>query len=217
MTAPILIIGNKNYSSWSLRPWLAMKVAGLDFEEKRLPLFEPEFNDTIRQYSPSGKVPALIDGDVTVWESLAICEYLAEKHPDAHLWPSDAGARAHARSVATEMASGFAGLRSQCPMNTRRTVSTIMPTLETAKDVQRIHEIWSDCRERHGADGPFLFGRFSIVDAMYAPVVSRFKSYDLTDDKSALDYMETIIRLPAMQDWYSDAADEPWTIERVEV
>jgi len=155
-----LVIGNKNYSSWSLRPWIAMKVCGIGFEETVIPLYEPGSRERILAVSPTGKVPALIDGDIRVWESLAILDYLAEGWPDAGLWPKDHAARAHARSVAAEMHAGFAALRRLCPMNMRRPVRARELTTEAATDVARVNQLWTDCRTRFGAGGPFLFGRF---------------------------------------------------------
>src|SRR4051794_35987064 len=177
--APTLVIGNKNYSSWSLRPWIAMKVCGIGFDETVIPLYEPASRERILEVSPTGKVPALIDGDIRVWESLAILDYLAERHPGAGLWPKDQAARAHARSVAAEMHAGFAALRRHCPMNMRRPVKARELTAEAAADVARIDHLWTQCRTRFGAGGPFLFGAFGAADAMFAPVVSRLHTYDI--------------------------------------
>ena len=173
-----LVIGNKNYSSWSFRPWLAMKVARIPFEETVIPLDTPDFKSRITALSGAGKVPVLIDGDTCVWESLAILEYLAEKFPEAGLWPQDAQARAHARAISAEMHAGFQPLRRQLPMNMRRPVKPQRLEADAETDVQRIEAIWSHCRTRFGqGGGPFLHGAFGAADAMYAPVVSRFHTY----------------------------------------
>src|ERR1700689_1059754 len=172
-----LIIGNKNYSSWSLRPWLAMKAAGIAFEETVISLEAKDFKARVAALSGAGRVPVLIDGEVRVWESLAILEYLAEKFPAAGLWPHHAAARAHARAVAPEMHAGFVPLRRQLPMNVWRPVKHRALDSEAAGNVARIDAIWSDCRARFGAGGPFLFGAFGAADAMYAPVVWRFRTY----------------------------------------
>src|SRR5499433_449896 len=174
-----LIIGNKNYSSWSLRPWIAMKVAGIAFDEEVISLDAKDFKSRVTKISGTGKVPALADGKVQVWESLAILEYLAEKHPDARLWPADAAARAHARAIAAEMHAGFVPLRRHCPMNFWRPVKRRELTDEVAADVARIDAMWTDCRRRFGAGGPFLFGAFSAADAIYAPMVSRLHTYGI--------------------------------------
>ena len=173
-----LVIGNKNYSSWSFRPWLAMKVARIPFEETVIPLDTPDFKSRITALSGAGKVPVLIDGDTCVWESLAILEHLAEKFPEAGLWPQDAQARAHARAISAEMHAGFQPLRRQLPMNMRRPVKPQRLEADAETDVQRIEAIWSHCRARFGQGrGPFLHGAFGAADAMYAPVVSRFHTY----------------------------------------
>src|ERR1700687_433527 len=174
-----LIIGNKNYSSWSLRPWLAMKVAGIAFDEKVIPLYEPGSREQILKYSPTAKVPVLIDGGMHIWESLAILEHLAEKFPNAGLWPVDVRARSHARVLAAEMHAGFQALRKNCPMNLWLPVKKRPQPDEVMDNVRRIDALWSDCRARFGKGGPFLFGAFGGADAMYAPVVSRLHSYGL--------------------------------------
>jgi len=203
-----LVIGNKNYSSWSLRPWLLLRQAGIDFEEIPVRLFTKEFATEIARYSPAGKVPALIDGDVTVWDSLSICEYVAERFPAKALWPVDAAARAVARSVCAEMHSGFGDLRSQMPMN----VTAILPGLgwnvAVQRDIDRIAAIWTDLRTRHGASGPFLFGSFTIADAFYAPVVSRFATYGVHLPEVAKAYADFVLALPVMQEWVAAAREE---------
>ncbi|HEY4775711.1 MAG TPA: glutathione S-transferase family protein [Xanthobacteraceae bacterium] len=205
-----LVIGNKNYSSWSFRPWIAMKVAGIPFEETVISLDAPDFKPRLLEISGSGKVPALVDGDVRVWESLAILEYLAERFPAARLWPSDARARAHARAIANEMHAGFLPLRRLCPMNMWRPVRRRELTPEAAANVRRIDEMWSDCRARFG--GPFLFGRFSAADAMYAPVVSRFHTYAIEVGAPARACMDAVMALPAWREWKDAAVKEPWVL-----
>lgn len=207
-----LILGNKNYSSWSLRPWIAMKMARIPFEEEVIPLYAPGSREAILSYSPAGKVPVLIDGDMAIWESLAILDHLAEKFPGAGLWPADARARAHARAVAAEMHAGFGALRRHCPMNMRRSGKKRALTDEAAADVRRIEELWTDCRARFGADGPFLFGKFGAADAMYAPVVSRFASYAIGVIAAAEAYMNAVMTLPAWQEWKNAGVVEPWVM-----
>jgi glutathione S-transferase len=211
-----LIIGNKNYSSWSLRPWIAMKVAGIAFEEKVIPLYEPGSREQVLQYSPSGKVPVLIDGDARVWESLAILEHLAEKFPDARLWPSDPGARSHARVAASEMHAGFIALRRACPMNMWLPPKPRPQSDEVMADVARIEELWSDCRVRLGTGGPFLFGAFAAADAMYAPVVARLHNFGLPVGKPARAYMDVVMGLPAWAQWRDAALKEPWVMRHNE-
>jgi len=209
-----LVIGNKNYSSWSFRPWIAMKVAGIAFDEVVIPLYEPGSKERILGFSPAGKVPVLIDGDLTVWDSLAILEYLAEKYPAANLWPADARLRAHARSIAAEMHAGFLPLRRHCPMNMwRPPQARSLPAeaaAEVAADVARIDAIWADCRARYG--GPFLFGAFGAVDAMYAPVVARFATYAIEVGAAAHAYMAAVMALPAWVQWEAAARREPWVL-----
>ncbi|RAI39044.1 glutathione S-transferase family protein [Rhodoplanes roseus] len=205
-----LVIGNKNYSSWSLRPWIAMRVAGIPFEETVVPLGDPGFKATVGPHSGTGKVPVLIDGDVRVWESLAIIEYLADKCPEAGLWPADRVARAHARTIATEMHAGFAALRTALPMNFSRQPARPVLSDEVKRDVSRIEAIWRDCRKRFGTGGPFLFGTFGAADAMYAPVVSRFQTYDVPVGAEAAAYMEAVAALPAWVSWRDAALRETW-------
>jgi glutathione S-transferase len=212
-----LTIGNKNYSSWSFRPWLALKAAGIPFEETVIPIYEPGSKEKFLERSPAGKVPILEDGAVTVWESLAILEYVAEKFPDAALWPHEAVARAHARSIAGEMHAGFMPLRRQCPMNMWRPVKKLELNAETAANVARIDAMWSDSRARFGGGGPFLFGRFSAADAMYAPVVSRFHTYGIEVSAPSSAYMQNMMALPAWQEWYAAALKEEWVLKEDEV
>lgn len=207
MTDLTLIIGNKNYSSWSLRPWLAMKQAGVDFTETRIALDTPTTHQEIRRYSPTGKVPVLQHNQLTIWESLAICEYVAEYFAPS-LWPKDRVAKAVARSISAEMHSGFASLRQNMPMDcrARKCVIGINPALQA--DIDRITSIWRECRQKFGTGGKFLFGQFSIADAMFAPAVSRFITYGVELDSVAQTYAAAILELPAMQAWVAAASCE---------
>ncbi|MBI2308262.1 MAG: glutathione S-transferase family protein [Rhodocyclales bacterium] len=201
-----LVIGDKNLSSWSLRPWLALSVAGLDFAEINIRLDRPETKREILRHSPSGKVPCLIDGKTVVWDSLAICEYAAELAPA--LWPADPAARAEARAVSAEMHSGFTALRQNMPMNVCATKPGEGRTPEVDADIARLLSLWEACRVRHGAGGPFLFGAFSIADAMYAPVVWRFVTYAVDVPPLVRAWMDAMLALPAMQEWRAGAAAE---------
>jgi glutathione S-transferase len=212
-----LIIGNKNYSSWSLRPWIAMKSAGIPFDETLIPFDTDEFKQRVREVSGTGKVPALVDGDIQVWESLAILEYLAERFPDAGFWPRDVAARAHARAVANEMHAGFTALRGHLPMNFSRPVMKRALTPEVEANVRRIEALWTDCRVRFGAGGQFLFGGFGAGDAMYAPVVARFKTYDVDVGEMARAYMNAVTELPAWKEWQAAALKETWVFAEDEV
>ncbi len=212
-----LIIGNKNYSSWSLRPWIAMKAAGIAFEETVISLDAADFKARVGAVSGTGKVPVLSDGDVHVWESLAILEYLAEKFPDAGLWPADAAARAHARAVANEMHGGFLPLRRHLPMNMWRPVIKRELTAEAAANVARIEALWAECRARFGKGGPFLFGRFGAADAMYAPVVARLHTYGVDIGAGTRAYMDAVMALPAWREWHAAALKEPWVLAEDEV
>jgi glutathione S-transferase len=203
-----LVIGNKNYSSWSLRPWLALKLAGLAFEEIRIPLYQATSKQEILRHSPAGKVPVLKHGEIRVWESLAICEYVAELAPQARLWPEDQAARAHARSVSAEMHAGFSALRHALPMNLRVQDARVKLTPEVQTDVGRIATIWEKCRAKFGAGGGFLYGHFTIADAMYAPVVTRFISYGVKLEGRPADYMNAVWALPELQEWVKAGAAE---------
>ncbi len=207
-----LTIGNKNYSSWSMRPWIAMKVAGIAFDETVISLNDPQFKPTLLELSPTGKVPALVDGEVHVWESLAILEYVAEKFPAAELWPADAGVRAHARAIANEMHAGFIPLRRHYPMNMWRPVKKREPTPEAAANIGRIDEMWSHCLATFAGRGPFLFGGFTVADAMFAPVVSRFATYAVEVSAPARAYMDAIMALPAWSEWRAAALKETWVL-----
>jgi len=217
MTALKIVLGNQNYSSWSLRPWLALKHLGVPFEEVVIPLDQPHTREEILRFSPSGRVPALLDGDLTVWDSLAICEYLHEKFPERHLWPADGKARATARSVSAEMHSGFAALRQDLPMKFRESLPMQSFRAEVKQDIERIVEIWTQCRRRFGGGQPFLFGAFSIADAMYGPVVSRFRTYGVKLQGAPAEYVETMLATPAMKDWLQAARAETHRMARYEV
>jgi len=214
-----LVIGNKNYSSWSLRAWLAIKQAGIAFNEANVVLNRPETHEKILRFSPSGRVPCLIDGDLTVFDSLAICEYINEKVSErdggaASLWPREVKTRARARSVVAEMHSGFAALRSNMPMDIRSRHAdkgeAAMRRTDVAADVARIQSVWDECLAQ---GGPMLFGSFSIADAFYAPVVTRFATYGVKQSPLLAAYSENILALPAMQQWIAAAKAEPETIE----
>ncbi|QXP84205.1 glutathione S-transferase family protein [Methylococcus sp. Mc7] len=196
-----LVIGNKNYSSWSLRPWLYLKHHGLAFEEVRISLYREDSKAKILAHSPAGKVPVLIDGDLAVWDSLAILEYLAERFPETAGWPRLPSDRARARSLSAEMHSGFLALRTHCGMNCRRPPAVKAVPEAVYQDVARIGQIWRDCRERFAGEGPWLFGRFTIADAMYAPVALRFATYRLEAGPVAAEYVSTVLGHPAMWEW----------------
>lgn len=201
-----LVIGDRNYSSWSLRPWLVLKQAGLPFEEIHIRLNERGAKSKIFKHSPSGKVPCLIDGDTVVWDSLAICEYIAEKTPS--LWPAHRNTRAEARSICAEMHSGFAALRNSMPMDIRASKPYDGHSAEVVADVARIVAIWESCRSRFAGAGPFLFGSFSIVDAMFAPVVWRFMTYAVDLPPASRAWVDAMCALPAMQEWRAAAQAE---------
>jgi glutathione S-transferase len=212
-----LVIGNRNYSSWSMRPWLALRANDIAFEEVFVPLYTGEADkQRLLDFSRSGKVPALIDGDVTVWDSLAIIEYVAERFPEARLWPEDRASRAHARSISAEMHSGFMALRNECGMNLHRPIRAIALSADARANVARIQEIWTECGERYGKLGPFLFGKFGAADAMFAPVVHRLRTYAIAVEPAAQAYMETMMALPAFQEWTRAGLAETLVIERFE-
>lgn len=216
MAEPLLVIGNRTYSSWSLRPWLFMRVLGVPFREKRVALYQSSTAAELRSLSPSGKVPVLHDDGIVVWDSLAICEHVAERLPDGRAWPADPAARAMARSVSAEMHSGFTALRNECPMNCRVRYPGFHIPDPVVPEIARVKEIWQKCRQRHGGAGPWLFGGFSIADAMYAPVVLRFVTYGVTLGEVELAYARTVLRHPATQEWISHAGWEGEALERFE-
>jgi glutathione S-transferase len=214
--APLsLIIGNKNYSSWSLRAWLFMKHVGLEFQEILIPLDTPETRDQIDRHTPSGRVPVLREGTLSVWDSLAICEYVAELSGKG--WPQAREARAVARAVCAEMHSGFSTLRSLWPMNARARNRRTAITAALEADIERIDEIWNDCRGRFAGGGPWLFGEYSVADAMYAPVVLRFNTYGARISQTARWYMASVLEDAPLQQWLQAAKQEPWTIAAEEV
>lgn len=208
--ARTLVIGNKTYSSWSLRPWLVLRMAGIPFEEIVIPLYRADSKDAIRRHSPAGKVPVLLDGDAVVFESLAICEHAAELAPAAKLWPADPTARAHARSISAEMHAGFGALRSAMPMNLRVHGARLAtpPSAEVRADMERVGALLDDCRVRFGAGGPFLFGAFGIADAMFAPVATRFRSYGMPLPERAQAWSDAVLSTAAFLDWERAAAAE---------
>ncbi|MDE2579393.1 MAG: glutathione S-transferase family protein [Hyphomicrobiales bacterium] len=216
MPDPVLVIANKRYSSWSLRPWMLLTQFDLPFREIVVRMGEPDTRARMLEYSPTGKVPALVDGPAVVWDSLAICEYVADSNPQLAIWPHAAQARAMARSIAAEMHSSFQALRQQCPMVWDRPRQAPLFTPETLVDIARIENIWRIARERFADGGPFLFGAFSAADAMYAPVVSRFDRYaaPVADDTKA--YMQAMKQSRAWKKWDEGARAEPWRIEKYE-
>jgi glutathione S-transferase len=212
-----IYIGNKAYSSWSLRGWLALKIAGAPFEEVVFPMNGPGSpTKEIVQTSPSARVPLLKHRDLLVWDSLAIGEYVAELFPAAGLWPTDARARATARAVSAEMHSSFGALRSALPMNVRRAPFELPVSGDVKADIARIVALWRDCRRAHGAGGPFLFGRYCFADAMFAPVATRFRTYGVSLDESARAYVDASLAHPAVKEWVAAAEREPWRIEAYE-
>jgi glutathione S-transferase len=212
-----LVIGNKNYSSWSMRPWLALRANNIDFDEIFIPLYTGEADkQRILSFTHSGKVPVLIDGDVTIWDSLAIIEYVAERFPEARLWPEDRARRAHARSISAEMHSGFLALRNECGMNLHRPIGAIALSAEARANVARVEQIWIECRERYGKMGPFLFGDFSGADAMFAPVVYRFRTYAIEVRPEARDYIDTMMGLAAFQEWTRAGLAETLVTDKLE-
>jgi glutathione S-transferase len=211
-----LVIGNKNYSSWSLRPWLFLKHHGIPFDEIRIPLYREDTQDRIAAYTPSGKVPVLVDGEISVWDSLAILEYLAERFPETAGWPKASSERAKARSLSAEMHAGFQALRTHCGMNCRRLPAGKELPEAVHKDVLRIGRIWQDCRERHESAGPWLFGCFTIADAMYAPVALRFHAYRLDAGPAAREYVNTVLGHPAVAEWIEAGKTETEVIPAFE-
>jgi glutathione S-transferase len=211
------VIGNKNYSSWSMRPWLALRANSIPFEEIFVPLYTGAADkQRILDFSHAGKVPILVDGEVTVWDSLAIIEYIAERFPEKRLWPEHPAHRAYARAVSAEMHSGFAALRNECGMNLHRPVRAIELSDDARANIARIEEVWADCRKRCGRSGPFLFGRFGAADAMFAPVVHRFRTYAIAVSQETQAYMDTMMAQPAFAEWTKAAMAETIIIEKFE-
>ncbi|HJV87261.1 MAG TPA: glutathione S-transferase family protein [Noviherbaspirillum sp.] len=211
-----LVIGNKNYSSWSMRPWVAMTAFGIPFEEIRVGLDRPDTSARIAQYSAAGRVPVLIDGETTVWDSLAICEYLAEQFPDKGLWPHDVAARATARSICAEMHAGFTGLRTAMWMNIKASFPGKGRTPAAQSDIARVCEIWEECLTRSGRH-QFLFGDFSIADAYYAPVVMRFRTYGVWMAPAVQAYVDRVIAHPAVAQWMREALAEEESLGKYDV
>lgn len=212
-----LVIGNKNYSSWSLRPWMALSMAHIPFDETIIPLNRPQTKKLITEHSQAGKVPILRHGKLTIWESLSILEYLAEIFPEKKLWPEGKAARAAARSAASEMHCGFAALRSACPMNLHRPRKAIVLADVVKADIARIDTLWRDCRRAYGKKGRFLFGGFGNADAMFAPVVTRFDTYDIKVSPESRAYVDAVLATPAFQAWKTAALQETWTIASEEI
>ena len=220
MTDFTLVIGNKNYSSWSLRGWLMARIAGIEFEELVIPLDLPETQPEIRKHSPSGRLPVLLHRGLAVWESLAIGEYLNDLKPEAGLWPAATAARAHARSISCEILAGFAELRANMPMNIRASYPGRGLTSAVRADIERITGLWRDCRKRFAGAAPkddgFLFGSICAADAMYAPVVTRLRTYGVTVDSDTDAYCKAILAHPPMKEWIEAAKNEPWLIQAYE-
>lgn len=214
-----LLVGNKAYSSWSLRPWIAMRATGIPFEDEVVQLFRPTFQKRLAEVGAGTRVPVLIDGDVVIWETIAIIEYLAEKFPQAGLWPQNVAARAHARVLCAEMHAGFPALRRHWPMNMRRKMRPrATPTPDAVlQDVVRIEFLWADARKRFRANGPFLFGNFCAADAMFAPVVNRFHAFGVSVNTDSQAYMDAIRALPAYHEWEAAGVAEPWVLAEDEV
>ncbi|MDJ0568416.1 MAG: glutathione S-transferase family protein [Pleurocapsa sp. MO_192.B19] len=215
MGVPKLVIGNKNYSSWSLRAWLILTKLGIEFEEVLVPLFSDGYKEELLRYSPTGKVPAYLEDKLVIWDTLAIAEYLAEQHPV--LWPREVEKRAQARSISAEMHSGFFSLREEMPMNCRATARRVHLTEGLTNDIKRIQAIWATCRKDNYQAGSWLFGSFTIADAMFAPVVFRFNTYGVECSSIAAEYMNFVLNDSDVQKWYKAAKHEPEVIETVEV
>jgi glutathione S-transferase len=214
-----LVVGNRNYSSWSLRAWLYLRESGVPFHEIRIPLYSgPDWRDRLARYTPAGRVPVVVDGDLSVWDSLAICEYVRERETGAVDWPPDVRARAHARSVAAEMHSGFLGIRAELPQNIRARRKIGLSDLSEGcrAEVARIDQIWRDARERYGSLGPWLFGRFSIADVMYAPVALRFVTYSIPVSSEAQHFVDQVQALDSIREWSLRSAEEPESLQFID-
>ncbi len=217
MAKAILVIGNKNYSSWSLRPFMAMAMADIDFEEKFVRFGEPRFSREIKKISKAGRVPVLLHNNLTIWDTMAIMEYLAETWPNRNLWPKNKAARALARSACAEMHSGFQNLRNDCPMNLRRPHGPVPMSTAILVEVARLEALWRHCRITHGKGGPFLFGKFGIADAMFAPVVTRLETFDIKVAVDTQHYMNAVLATPAFHEWKAGALKEKWIVAEDEV
>ena len=213
-----LIIGNKNYSSWSLRAWLYLRESNISFEEIRIPLYTPDWSTQIARHTPARKVPVIVDGDITVWDTMAIFEYLREKYHAAIGWPDDVAARAEARSVSAEMHAGFMGVRGELPLNIKAKRPLKMSDFsETAQSqMGRIFDIWSTCRNRHRADGDWLYGKMSIADVMYAPVALRFVTYEIPVPDAAQEFIQSVLNLASIQEWTEAAIAEKETLDYID-
>jgi glutathione S-transferase len=219
MTKPLLIIGNKNYSSWSLRPYLALSMAGISFDEKMIRFGEPRFTRDVKKISKAGQVPILLHKGLMINDTIAIIEYAAETWPDKNIWPKNKAARAKARSVSAEMHAGFRGIRSACPMNLRRPVK-LPPgglTAAIARDVARLEELWAECRKAYGKGGPFLCGKFSAADAMFTPVASRLQTFAIPVKKETQAYINAVLSTPAFLKWKHESVAEKWIVPEDEV
>ncbi len=208
-----IILGNKAHSSWSLRGWLALKLSGVSFDEQVIPLYRPDSKDRLLAHAPAGKVPILCHGELVIWDSLAIAEYLAEIVPEAGLWPADRHVRAHARAIVAEMHAGFEALRNHMPMDLRKRYPSRDWAPAVGQDVARIVQIWTDCRARFGAGGAFLFGQPCYADAAFAPVAARFATYGVELPTAAAAYRDAVMAWPPIQEWIAAAEREPWVIE----
>lgn len=212
-----LIIGNKNYSSWSLRPWFFMQFHQMGFEEIRVPLFTKDTDQQLSAYNSDSKVPVLQDGDLTVWDTLAIMEYLSETYLDNKGWPQDRKSRAFARSISAEMHSSYSHIRNELPMNCRKNFTHILPSAEALREINRITHLWASCRQQHSNAGPWLFGGFSIADAMFAPIALRFNGYNINLSDEAQSYVELILNHPAIKKWIESGKQELEVITEDEV
>ena len=217
MPKPILYVGNRNYSSWSLRPYMALAMTGIEFDTKLIRFGEPEFSRKVKRISKAGQVPILVHGDVTIWETLAILEYAAETWPRKNLWPTNKKARALARSASSEMHAGFRNLRNECPMNIRRPKKSIQVSEGVLKDIERLESLWAQFLRDYGKGGPFLFGKFSNVDAMFAPVVSRLETFNFKVKPDTRRYMDAILGSTAFKEWQRLALKEKWIVPEDEV
>jgi len=217
MSKLLLIIGNKNYSSWSLRPWVFLKQLNIEFEEKRVALFTDTTDKTLSEFDSDFKVPVLKDGDLTIWDSLSILEYLSENYLDGHGWPLDSGARAFARSVSAEMHSSFINVRNELPMNCRKSFQGISLSPAASTEVERIKHLWRSCREKFGEEGEWLFGRYSIADAMFAPIALRFAGYNIPLDGAEAAYVKCVLNQPSIVEWIEAGKLEKEIIDEDEI